>query len=123
MSVDLPDPFWPRRAWISPASTVEVDAVERPLPGEGLGQAEDLQHRAAPVPVAFISAPTPHSAMKLSSKPSGPVHPSVGRSDSAVSGESTTHVGTIDASASSSASHTPVAWRAIWSARSHMPYW
>ena len=48
MRVDLPDPFWPTRAWIWPAPHVEVDACQCPLAREGLGQPPHLEHDARP---------------------------------------------------------------------------
>ena len=45
-SVDLPAPFSPTRARISPAAQVEVDAAEHPERAEPFPQAPDAQHRA-----------------------------------------------------------------------------
>ena len=43
ISVDLPDPFVPTRAWISPRRTFEAHPVERPGAGEGLADAADAE--------------------------------------------------------------------------------
>ena len=45
ISVDLPEPFWPMRACISPRRDVERDVVERPGPGNVFERSSDPQHR------------------------------------------------------------------------------
>ena len=75
----------------------EVDVVEGSLAGEGLRQAEDLEHRActrAGRGSSGADAPELHEAV-LEAVGSGP--PVGGQEASAISGESTTHVGTTDA--------------------------
>ena len=43
--VDFPDPFWPSRAWISARRTSRLTSIKGPLPGERLGDSDDLDHR------------------------------------------------------------------------------
>ncbi len=46
MSVDLPAPFSPSRAWISPAPQLEVHAVQRRDAAEALRHAAESQQRS-----------------------------------------------------------------------------
>ena len=49
ISVDLPEPFSPRRPWTSPGSTAQVDAAQRLRPAEALRQVAQLEpRRSAP---------------------------------------------------------------------------
>ena len=45
MSVDLPAPFSPRRAWISPGPEIEIDAVARDDTGIPLRDSPQLERR------------------------------------------------------------------------------
>ncbi len=56
MSVDLPAPFSPTRAWISPAATAKDDVLQGPDTRELLADALELEQRGHAVSVLLPSA-------------------------------------------------------------------
>ena len=70
MSVDLPAPFWPSSATISPGAIEKLDIVERPHAGEELGQVRRFENRLI-VAIGRRQAPTDLRSRTCSSLEAG----------------------------------------------------